>query len=223
MLPVLAKVISPIAIVTCKKMVANKVTENFFQAALEDILQYFFVFYIKKTIFVKFCTNAIINVSLFCLAIYVAPIFFNFEVVKFLVCSIYFASILEGLYNSFQRLPHIYKFVIIYRGNLREMIIGEIKKKLDNMGLWGWPLKVVFYFSHPMLVKVIIKSIVAFLSKQGLAMGLYIVIFRFIVAPRVFDVKDATGLVWYEAAIYPFLMAVNYFFPIQGAFIPISG
>ena len=89
------------------------------------------------------------------------------------------------------------------------------------MGLWGWPLKVGFYFFSPMLAKVIIKSIVAFLSKQGLAMGLYIVIFRYIVAPRV--VEDATGLVWYEAAIYPFLMAVNYFFPIQGAFIPING
>lgn len=227
MLPVLAKVISPIAIVTCKKMVANRVYEGFFYegffgAILEDILQYFFLAYLKKTIFVEFCTNAIINVSLFCLAIYVAPIFFNLEFVKLLVCSIYLASILEGSYNFFiKRFPYILKFVIIYRGNLREMITGEIHKKIDTMGLWGWPLKVGFYFFSPMLAKVIIKSIVAFLSKQGLAMGLYIVIFRSIVAPSI--VEDATGLVWYEAAIYPFLMTVKYFFPKQGAFIPING
>ena len=104
MLPVLAKVISPIAIVTCKKMVANRVYEGFFYegffgAILEDILQYFFSAYLKKTIFVEFCTNAIINVSLFYLAIYVAPIFFNLEVVKFLVCSIYLASTLQGSYK----------------------------------------------------------------------------------------------------------------------------
>ena len=90
----------------------------------------FFKAYLKKTIFVEFCTNAIINVSLFCLAIYVAPIFCNLEFVKLLVCIIYLASILEGSYNFFiKRFPYICKFVIIYRGNLREMITGEIHKK----------------------------------------------------------------------------------------------
>ena len=119
----------------------------------------------------------------------------------------------------FKYFPPIWLLVIKYGGNLEKMISDQVDRRIGNLGL----LEYIDYFfssSKQEVFNIIMRAIFGFVLKQGFAMGIYIVIFMFIVAP--WAVEDATGLNWYEAAIYPFLMAIEYFFGFetQNIFIP---
>ena len=170
-----------------------------------------------KNLFTEFCSNAIINVTALSFSIYVCPFFFDSEVVRFLVCSVYLSSM---LYFFFKYFPPIWLLVIEYGGNLKKMIVDRY---IGNPGLLE-SIAIAFDFIPPQQerVNIIMWRISGFVLKQGLAIVIYIGIFYVIVAP--WAVEDATGLNWYEAAIYPFLMAIDYFvgFETQNIFIPID-
>ena len=129
---------------------------------------------------------------------------------------------LQALWKFFfTYFPRIWQLVIEYGGNLEKMISDEVDRTIGN---WGLLKQIGFYLlsSQQEMVNTIMRAIFGFVLKQGLAIVIYIVIFRVIVAP--WAVEDATGLNWYEAAIYPFLMAIDYFFGFetQNIFIPID-
>ena len=201
-----------------KKMVSNTIADYAADYAKNKIEVYL------KNLFTEFCTNAIINVAALSFCIYAGPFFFDSEVVRFLVCSVYLSSILQALWKfSFTYFPPIWLLVIVYRVNLKKMILDRY---IDKLGLLEY-IGIAFHLISPQQERVnrvnrILWAIVGFVLKHGLAIVIYIGIFQFIVAP--WAVEDATGLNWYEAAIYPFLMAIDYFFPVetQNIFIPID-
>ena len=150
------------------------------------------------------------------------PFIFNSEVVRFLVCSVYLSSTLHALYNFFFK---YLRLVIKYGGNLEKVISDQVDREIGNLGLLEY-IGYFFFSSKQEVVNIIrpiiMRAIFGFVLKHGLAIVIYIGIFRVIVAP--WAVEDATGLNWYEAAIYPFLMAIDYFFGFetQNIFIPID-
>ena len=211
MLPVL-RFLAPIGFAWLKKKVSNAIADD-----VENNIEVYL-----KNLFKEFYTNAIINVAALFLSIYYMPLYFNSEVARLLVCSVYLSSTLHALWKFlFTYFPHIWQLVI-YGGNLKKLISDKVNREIGNLGLLEY---IGFRFLGPPLpevINIIMRLIFGFVLKQGFAMGIYIVIFRFIVAP--WAVEDATGLNWYEAAIYPFLMAIDYFFGFetQNIFIPID-
>lgn len=220
MLPFL-NFLAPIGITCVKKMgfaFVKKMVSNTIADYVENTIEVYL-----KNLFTEFCTNAIINVAALSFFIYAGPFFFDSEVVRFLVCSVYLSSMLQALWKFFfTYFPPIAALVIVYGGNLPKMISDQVDRQIDNLGLLK---KIALDFIGPPqqeMVNIIMRKILGFVLKQGLAIVIYIGIFHVIVAP--WAVEDATGLNWYEAAIYPFLMAIDYFFPVetQNIFIPID-
>ena len=207
MLPFL-KIFAPIVFAFGKEMASNTIADHA-ENAIEVYL---------KNLFTEFCTNSIINVTALFLSIYVMPFIFNSEVVRFLVCSVYLSSMLHALYNFFFK----YLRLVI---NLEKEISDQANREIGNLGLLQY-IGYFFFSSKQEVVDIIrpiiMRAIFGFVLKHGLAIVIYIGIFRVIVAP--WAVEDATGLNWYEAAIYPFLMAFDYFFGFetQDIFIPID-
>ncbi len=204
----------PFAIMCAKKIVPviiKKIVPVIIEEEVKDRIEKSL-----KAIFTEFCSNAIINVILLSFSVYVAPTFLDKDNVYFCVCSIYLASVLQGLYNFFKYFPYIWRYIWRYGGNLEKMIDDEISR---NMSLFEEILDYVFD-TKSTKVNAIIRIVFLFAFKQGLAMVIYLFIFRWIVQP--WAVEDATGLNWYEALIYPFSMAFDYFFGFetQDLFIP---
>ena len=198
MFPFLFKILAPLVFTFVKKKISNAIADD-----AEDFL---------KKLFKEFYITAIINVAALSLFIYAGPFFFDSEEVRFLVCSVYLSSTLHALYNFFfTYFPHIWQWVI-YGGNLKKMISDEVDREIGNLSLLEY-IVFSFFSSKQEAVNIIMRAIVGFMLKQGLAMVIYIVIFRVIVAP--WAVEDATGLNWYEAAIYPFLMSFDYLFGFE--------
>ena len=110
MLPFL-NFLAPLGFAFVKKMFSNLIADY-----AENTIEVYL-----KNLFTEFCTNAIINIAALSFFIYAGPFFFDSEVVRFLVCSVYLSSMLQALWKFFfTYFPRIWQLVIEYGGNLKK-------------------------------------------------------------------------------------------------------
>lgn len=213
----------PVIILITKLLVNKKVSEGISEGISEA--KYEVDIKITKSIFSTFF-NIIINIILLIGAIYILPFFFDIEIVIYFICSVYLGSIIYGLYNAIKSIPLILNFVFRHKLNLKEYICYEIYLEaydevcyqISNRnlfirvlnGLFGKSESTIAYSIAYSTTNIVIKKVTSIVIILVTIFLVYVLIFRILVAPVL--IEDSTQLDVFQAALYPVLYAVDYFF-----------
>lgn len=180
---------------------------------------------VTKTLVSSFL-NVALNISLLLLIVYITPLFLDRDRVVYLICSVYLGSLFHALYNGLKSLPQLYRYLVRHQGNLKTYLEHEIFEeahlKADtqlqrkNFLLRG--LNAVFGQSPEQIARkvsdhatrLVLNKVLAYLAVAVAATLTYILVFRLMVAPVL--IEDATGLGLIDAAVYPLLVSIDYFF-----------
>jgi hypothetical protein len=170
--------------------------------------------------------NIFINVVSLMVAIYLLPFVVDTEVVIYVVCSVYLGSILYGLYGVIVNSPLIFKFVFQHKLNLRDYVYNEIyseahikaRNEINTTNIIVRALNGVFGKSASDIASsiahsttnIVIKKVTSIVVILSIIFLAYVLIFRVLVSPIL--IENSTQLNVFQAAFYPLLYAVDYFF-----------
>lgn len=212
--------------IALKKIVENKVTESINDGVTRSILE------INKA-FIKLemaqLTNIVTNISLLLLGVYVLPLFVSKETVIFTICSIYFSSILYGVWQTITKIPNFFSFFFQYKGNVKkyihDKIYDEVYREADNEirnlpffsslmnDLFGKSAHEIAYQITKNSFSLTLTKIIWTLIRLIIVLSIYIFIFRAMIAPEM--ISNTTGFTWYQAFLYPFIFSIDFMFDIQ--------
>jgi len=171
-------------------------------------------------------TTIIINIVALFFAIYVLGIFIdNQNVITYVVSSIYLSSVVYTFYTVIKSWRDIYNFIIIHKCILQKYIYVEIfnearseaKNEVNNLNpvyksfnhLFGKnPSKIAKEITD-ISSKIASKNIFWILINLIIVLAIYIVVFRFMVAPTM--IEDCTHLSVLQSAVYPIFFSIDYF------------
>lgn len=173
--------------------------------------------------------NISINIILLVLAIYILPMLSDKDAVIYTICSVYFGSIIYGVYRVIENLPLMFKFIFEYKLNLEGYIYDEIYKevrkkagcKINNMNfisralndMFGRSASSIAYSISRSTTNIVIKKVTSVAVILAIIFFVYVVVFRVMVAPVL--IESTTELNVFQAALYPLLYTVDYFFNVN--------
>ena len=213
----------PLGIATTKLIVKYQVAENIAEGISEAKYE------VDKKITKKVSSviiNLIANIILLACSVYFLPLFFDKNVVIYAISSVYLGSIIYSVVTIIIELPVFYRFIFEHKLSLKKYVRSEIyneahreaKNRLNRKNflvrslnsLFGeTPSSIANKIAEP-TTNIVIKKITIIVTRMAIIIFLYIMIFRLLIAPAL--IKDATDLNVYQAAVYPLLYAIDYFF-----------
>ena len=179
---------------------------------------------IRKFVLKRFC-YLVVNTLVLIVAVFIIPATSEQETSRYLVCSVYFGSILHGLWEFVRNLPGIWECVIKHRLNLKAFLKEYIYKEARVRVLYeieqrGFLARKWFSWFGPSpdevarrIATASVKKAFAMVSTFAVVVVTYVAIFRMIVAPTL--VGDATDLSYFGSALYPLLNALDYFLGLR--------
>jgi hypothetical protein len=186
--------------------------------------------YVSVRRILRFLTEQIVkslmNIALLLVSVYGSGWFLNRRMSVLLICSVYMASVIEGLVRLLRALPNIYSLLVVHHGNprsyLHARIRREVYKRLRYDDARSSLLKRLFKrvmlrsdeeisseVAHKVVSAVWSRVVGRFMATTT-ALAVYIVVFRFVVAPYL--ITTHTKLTVWQALLYPVAFASDYFF-----------
>ncbi|SFU28711.1 hypothetical protein SAMN05216339_101153 [Nitrosomonas eutropha] len=171
-------------------------------------------------------SNISINVTLLTSSVYLLPFITSKEIVIYIICSVYLGSIFYSLYSVIKNMPLVLKIFFDHKLNLKEYVHSEIYieaykeahyqisekniviRILNNF--WGASASSIASTISRRTTNIVIKKVTSIVFIVIVLLLVYSLIFRIMVAPLI--IENATQFNVFQAAIYPLLYAIDYFF-----------
>ncbi len=168
----------------------------------------------------------VVNVLLLVVAVYGAGWFFSRRMSVLVICTVYMASVIEGLVRFFRGLPDLFSLLSVHHGNPRSFISGRVHREVyqrlveaDARGsLVRRLFKQIMLRSNEDIARDVVqrttpaiwRRVIGRFAVTTTALVAYIVVFRFLVAPYL--ITGHTKLTVWQALLYPVAYASDYFF-----------
>lgn len=166
------------------------------------------------------------NVLLLLAAVYGSGWVFNRRMSVLVICSVYMASVVEGLVRLLRGLPDLFSLIFVHRGNPRSFIRANVHREVyrrlceddERCSLVKRVFKRIMLRSNEELAREVAHKatsaiwgrVVGRFLATATALAAYIVFFRFLVAPYL--ITGHTRLTVWQAMLYPVAYASDYFF-----------
>ena len=170
--------------------------------------------------------KSLVNIVLLVAAVYGSGRFLSRRMSILFICSVYMASVIEGVARLLRAMPDIVSLLFTHRGNprsyLRERIRRDVYTRLAYNEARSSLVKRLFkrlllHSNEQIALEVAQKAVSSVWSRvigrfvaTVTALTVYIVLFRLIVAPYL--VTGHTHLTVWQALLYPVAFASDYFF-----------
>ena len=203
MLPIVIPVVFYLTKNLTKRVIVNAISDGVNEARSE----------ILKTL-VGYQTENVVKILINILSLLfvtlILPIFFDKDIVIFSICTIYMASILDGVISNIKNIPEVLKFIFEYKLNLKRYIYnktylearGRVSKEISEMNFFKRMLNDMFGKSQHEYA-----SDIAFYAVRGVFSRVLNV---FIIAPILIEAQTGFGSL--KSAIYPILYTIDFFF-----------
>jgi hypothetical protein len=168
----------------------------------------------------------VMNVFLLLVAVYGAGWILSRRMSVLVICTVYMASVVEGLVRLLRGLPDLFSLVFIHRGNPRSFISGRVQREVyQRLGeadvrssMFRRLFKQIMLRSNEDLAREVARKAAPAIWRRVLgrfaatatALVAYVVVFRFLVAPYL--ITGHTKLTVWQALLYPIAYASDYFF-----------
>jgi hypothetical protein len=168
----------------------------------------------------------VMNVFLLLVAVYGAGWILSRRMSVLVICTVYMASVVEGLVRLLRGLPDLFSLVFIHRGNPRSFISGRVQREVyQRLGeadvrssMFRRLFKQIMLRSNEDLAREVARKATPAIWRRVLgrfaatatALVAYVVVFRFLVAPYL--ITGHTKLTVWQALLYPIAYASDYFF-----------
>jgi hypothetical protein len=168
----------------------------------------------------------VVNVLLLLVAVYGAGWVLSRRMSVLVICTVYMASVVEGLVRLLRGLPDLFSLLFVHHGNPRSFISMSVQREVycrlveaDARGsLFRRLFKRIMLRSNEALARdvaqratpAIWKRVLGRFAATATALVAYIVVFRFLVAPYL--IAGHTKLTVWQALLYPVAYASDYFF-----------
>ncbi len=168
----------------------------------------------------------VVNVLLLVVAVYGSGWFLKRGMSVLVICSVYMASVIEGVVRLIRGLPDLFSLVFVHYGRPRSFISSRVQQEvLRRLGeadarssIFRRLFKQVMLRSNEEISREVAQKatsavwgrVVGRFVATTAALVAYIVFFRFLVAPYL--VTQYTKLTVWQALLYPIAYASDYFF-----------
>lgn len=179
--------------------------------------------FIKSKVLSQFI-SIICNVVAFLIAVFLIGPQFSKENAIFIISVVYLSSVLYTVYNIVSNVPEIYKFIFIYRFNLKDFIsdkiyfevMAEVRREKANLNWYESIFDKFFGKKDSVIAREITNNALYLTWSYLISMGIkfliaiivYLVIFNVITRPYL--LTEYTGLGNLQVLIYPFLFSIDY-------------
>ncbi len=170
--------------------------------------------------------RSVVNMLLLLVAVYGAGWVFSHRTSVLVICTVYMASVVEGLVRLVRGLPDLFALVFVHHGNPRSFIRMRVQREVyqrlveaDARGsIFGRLFKQFLFRPNEELARnvaqkatpAIWRRVLGRFAVTATALVVYVVVFRFMVAPYL--VTGHTKLTVWQALLYPVAYASDYFF-----------
>ncbi len=170
--------------------------------------------------------KSVVNVFLLLVAVYGAGWILNRRMSVLVICTVYMASVVEGLVRLLRGLPDLFSLVFIHRCNLRNFISMRVQREVyQRLGavdarssIFRRLFKQIMLRSNEEIAHEVAQKatpsiwsrVVGRFTATATALVAYVVVFRFMVAPYL--ISGHTKLTVWQALLYPIAYASDYFF-----------
>jgi len=170
--------------------------------------------------------KSVVNVLFLLVAVYGAGWVLSRRTSVLVICTVYMASVVEGLVRLLRALPDLFSLLFVHHGNPRSFISGRVHREVylrlveadARSSIFKRLLKQLMLRSNEELAREVARKATPAIWRRVLgrfaltatALVAYIVVFRFMVAPYL--ITGHTKLTVWQALLYPVAYASDYFF-----------
>jgi hypothetical protein len=170
--------------------------------------------------------RTVVNMLLLLVAVYGAGWVLDRRTSVLVICSVYMASVVEGLVRVMRGLPDIITLLFVHHGNPRSFIRAKVHQEVYRRLIEADARRSAFTRLFKRLLvrsneeiarevahgvtSAIWSRVVGRLIATTTALIAYIILFRFLVAPYL--ITRQTTLTAWQALLYPVAYASDYFF-----------
>jgi hypothetical protein len=155
----------------------------------------------------------VVNVLLLLVAVYGSGWFLKRGMSVLVICSVYMASVIEGIVRLIRGLPDLFSLIFVHHGRPRSFISSRVQQEVFRRLFKQVMLRSNEEISREVAQKAtsaVWGRVVGRFMATTAALVAYIVFFRFLVAPYL--VTQYTKLTVWQALLYPIAYASDYFF-----------
>ena len=229
--------IIPVATFAVKKYISNEISNAVYNGIEEGVktAKTEALNTIYKGLYSAF-SNISINVILLLVAIYFVPLIAKKDISIFIIANVYLASIIHGIYNTYYKIPILYKIVSKYKLDFKSYLKDKIYDKAYSeayyranreiedtfilfkpfVNFFGEsPSEIAHKVAYSTSIKaseIIFHEVIKKASVIAVFITVYYVLFRYVVIP--FLIHDKTGMGIFDTLIYPFVFSIKYFINI---------
>ncbi len=167
-----------------------------------------------------------VNVLLLLIAVYGSGWFLKRGMSVLVICSVYMASVVEGLVRLLRGLPDLLSLIFVHHGNPRSFISSRVQREVyrrlgeadARSSIFRRLFKQIMLHSNEKISREVAQKatsaiwgrVVGRFMATTMALVVYIVFFRFLVAPYL--ITQYTKLTVWQALLYPIAYSSDYFF-----------
>jgi len=230
-------IIVPVATFAVRKYISDKISDAVYNGIEKGIktAKTEALNSIYKGLYSAF-SNISINIILLLVAIYLVPLIAEKDISIFIIANVYLASIIHGIYNTYTKIPILYKIGFEYKLDFKLYLKNEIYSKAYSeayyianreikdtfilfkpfVSIFGdSPNEIAHRVAHSISIKaseIIFHEVLKKASIIITFLAVYYVLFRYVVAP--FLMHDIIGMGIFDTLTYPFIFSIKYFMNI---------